>query len=83
MWDRRDRIEIQGLPVHEPDAAERRKANSPRPWLGIMFRCCHAYGRIYKTPAGDRYEGFCPRCGARVKALVGPGGTTRRLFEAK
>lgn len=51
-----------------------------RPFLGVHFRCCNVYGRMYKTPEGDRYEGRCPRCGNPVGAKVGEGGTGRRFF---
>ncbi|GAB4551684.1 MAG: hypothetical protein Tsb0013_13830 [Phycisphaerales bacterium] len=53
---------------------------APRPFLGIHFRCCRVYGRLYKTPAGDRYVGRCPKCGVQVDARVGEGGTSRRFF---
>jgi hypothetical protein len=50
-------------------------------WLGIHFRCCNVYARIYRSPDGRRYEGQCPGCGAPVHARVGQGGTSRRFFE--
>lgn len=53
-----------------------------RAWLGIWFRCCHTYGRLYKDLAGRSYVGRCPKCGAEARARVGSGGTSRRLFEA-
>ena len=48
-----------------------------------MFRCCNVYGRMYKDATGTRYHGLCPRCGTKVGATVGPGGTTERFFEAR
>lgn len=54
-----------------------------RAWLGIYFRCCSQYGRIYKDAAGTRYSGRCPRCGAEVSARVGEGGTDQRFFETR
>ncbi|TVQ31285.1 MAG: hypothetical protein EA376_10245 [Phycisphaeraceae bacterium] len=54
-----------------------------RPWLSIWFNCCSAYARIYRNAAGTMYEGRCPRCGGRVRALVGPNGATRRVFETE
>lgn len=50
-------------------------------FLSIMFRCCNTYGRLYPNKEGTRYEGKCPRCGARTQATIGRGGTDRRLFE--
>ncbi|RMH29290.1 MAG: hypothetical protein D6693_02260 [Planctomycetota bacterium] len=64
---------------------ERSSASAPRParpWLSVWFRCCHVYARVYRAPTGDRYVGRCPRCGGEVSARIGPGGTTRRFFEA-
>lgn len=63
--------------VSQPDAPN---TNTPRPWLGIQFRCCNMYGRMYKTADGRRYTGRCPRCGTPVEAMVGQGGTDRRFF---
>jgi len=53
-----------------------------RPFLGIYFRCCAAYARIYLNGAGSAYEGRCPRCLRPLRVPVGPHGTTRRFFEA-
>ena len=52
-------------------------------FLGILFECCHVYGRIYRDPAGTAYEGVCPCCRRRVHVPVGPGGTQRRFFVAR
>lgn len=53
-----------------------------QPWLGVMFKCCNAYGRLYRDRTGLRYVGRCPRCGGEVSARIGAGGTSRRFFEA-
>ncbi len=29
-----------------------------RKYVGIYFKCCHVYSRVYKSKAGDRYAGF-------------------------
>jgi hypothetical protein len=54
-----------------------------RRWLSIWFNCCKSYGRLYINDAGTRYSGRCPSCGVRTRAIVGPGGTSRRLFETR
>ena len=54
-----------------------------RKFLGILFECCHVYGRIYKNAAGTAYEGVCPRCQRRLSVRIGPEGTQRRIFIAR
>jgi len=56
---------------------------SGRKFLGILFECCHAYGRLYRNAAGTAYEGGCPRCGRRLRVRIGPGGTRQRMFIAR
>ncbi len=53
-----------------------------RKFLSVWFRCCHTYGRMYRNADETAYEGRCPSCGAPVRALIGPDGTSRRTFEA-
>lgn len=83
--DPQDIIDIEG--VTQPNPVRRREGGGAqgqrRPWLSVWFRCCSAYGRIYRNASGSKYEGNCPRCGARVRALIGPGGTSRRMFETR
>lgn len=82
MLDRRDIVDIRGL-ASPPGVGAGDDAKGPaRPFLGVWFRCCHVYGRMTKSEDGTRYTGVCPKCGAAVKALVGEGGTSRRIFEA-
>ncbi|MCA9322355.1 MAG: hypothetical protein KDB53_16555 [Planctomycetes bacterium] len=54
-----------------------------RPWLGILFECCHVYARIYRNREGNAYTGGCPRCGRRLRVPVGPGGSGQRQFRAR
>jgi len=54
-----------------------------RQFLGVMFECCHVYGRIYKSPDGTCYRGMCPKCGKSAKVMVGEGGTSERFFRAE
>jgi len=52
-------------------------------FLGIMFKCCNVYGRIYKNKDGSAYVGRCPRCMRNIKIPVGEGGTNQRFFSAQ
>ncbi len=54
-----------------------------RRFLSVLYQCCHVYGRLYRNKDATAYVGRCPGCGGPVHALIGPGGTNRRLFEAK
>jgi hypothetical protein len=77
--DPQDIVEIGGQRV-VASAAD--PVGPARPFLAVHFRCCHVYGRMYRNAAQTRYEGRCPRCGAKVEATIGTGGTSRRIFEA-
>ncbi len=56
---------------------------SNKKFLGVMFECCNVYRRIYLNKDGNAYEGRCPKCFAEVKAMIGPGGSTKRMFRAR
>ncbi|MFA5257317.1 MAG: hypothetical protein WC360_04140 [Opitutales bacterium] len=53
-----------------------------RPFLGVYFDRCGAYGRFYKNKEGTAYIGRCPRCGASFKVRIGSEGTHNRFFKA-
>ena len=69
----------------QPTARSRgRQRHHPgRPFIGIMFKCCRVYWRIYQTAAGDAYAGHCPRCAAPIRVAIGKGGSRRRFFSAQ
>ncbi len=58
------------------------KNNEKRKFLGIHFRCCNVYSRVYINNQGNGYEGRCPRCGKKVDIAIGKGGVENRFFEA-
>ncbi|TVQ61942.1 MAG: hypothetical protein EA379_05805 [Phycisphaerales bacterium] len=68
--------------MRQPGAGGASGGPRGNPWLSVWFRCCHAYGRMYRNASRTAYEGACPRCGAHVRALIGREGTSRRMFEA-
>jgi len=59
-----------------------KKAKEEKSYLGIMFKCCNVYGRIYKNKEGSAYVGRCPKCMRNIKIPVGEGGTNQRFFDA-
>ena len=78
-------VEINGVRVPEAQrhAAALGGGFRDRPWLAVQWRCCSVYSRIYRNKEGTLYEGRCPRCARPVSARVGPGGTSKRFFEAQ
>jgi PHP family Zn ribbon phosphoesterase len=56
--------------------------DDPKQFLGILFKCCNLYSRIYKNRDGKAYEGRCPRCGRHIVVPIGNKGTAHRFFEA-
>lgn len=35
-------------------------------FLGVHFKCCNIYVRVYKNRTEITYIGHCPRCGKKV-----------------
>jgi len=54
-----------------------------RPFLGIYFECCRIYSRVYRNAQGTAYQGRCPLCLRPVRLVIGPNGTSSRLFVAR
>ena len=75
------------MPEYEEDEYEDDNINDKNEnkskYLGIMFNCCNAYGRIYKTRDGKAYAGHCPKCMRQIRIKVGEGGTDTRFFNAQ
>ena len=59
-----------------------RDSQKGKKFLGVHFRCCNLYARIYINTQGTAYEGCCPRCGKRIHVPIGKGGIANRFFEA-
>jgi hypothetical protein len=62
--------------------SEKGESQDSRPFLGVMFECCHVYARIFRNKQGTAYEGHCPRCMRRLAIPIGPGGSPNRFFTA-
>lgn len=54
-----------------------------RKFLGVHFKCCNVYSRVYVNKDKTAYQGACPRCGKRVSLRIGEGGTDARFFSAE
>ena len=75
-------VEIAGLQQPAPPHSNVSNRLRDRPWVSVRWNCCGVYSRVYRNAAATAYEGRCPRCTAPVRAAIGPGGTSSRVFEA-
>jgi hypothetical protein len=53
-----------------------------RPYVGITFKCCRVYRRIFLTVDKSAFAGSCPKCGAPIRIRTGPGGSKSRFWNA-
>jgi hypothetical protein len=53
-----------------------------RPFIGMHFKCCNVYIRIYLNKAETAFVGWCPKCGRKAEVRVSPTGSKSRVFEA-
>ena len=65
--------------AEKAEKARRRK----REFIGVTFKCCKVYSRIYINHKREAFVGWCPRCGAKLEVLISPHGSKSRFFEAQ
>ena len=68
------------LDISSLQASADAEPSQAKEFIGVHFKCCGVYQRIYKSADGTRYEGRCPRCTRQVRFTVGQGGTDERMF---
>lgn len=61
---------------------DERGAAGPRPYIGVLFKCCGIYTRVYRRAEQKVYQARCPRCLRAAQVRVGEKGTNARIFEA-
>lgn len=67
-----------------PGTGDNKKSTSrENKYLGVNFRCCQVYSRLYLNQRGTAYEGHCPRCLRRLRISIDPSrGVSSRFFNA-
>ena len=79
--DPRDyKLDISSLPPSPSQSQSQSQLPSIRPYLSVLFECCHVYQRVYRNPTDPAYTARCPRCGLTATFPVGQAGTTSRTF---
>ncbi len=53
-----------------------------KPYIGVLFKCCKTYSRIYLNAQGTAFVGWCPKCASQLRVKVSPDGSTARFFES-
>ncbi len=59
------------------------KESRPRPYIGVHFKCCHVYARIYLNRDGTAFAGHCPKCARPMRVKVSPRGEKSRFWTAE
>ena len=70
------------LTADTPEGSKGHADGASRKFVGVQFKCCDVYSRIYINRDRTAYEGNCPKCAKRVRLQIGPGGTDSRFFTA-
>ncbi len=72
------------LTSEEDNSPSRRggRSTSSRRFVGVHFKCCDVYTRVYINRDATAYVGYCPRCLKKIELMIDPGGTDARFFEA-
>lgn len=58
------------------------RPDQKRPFIGMHFKCCNVYSRIYLNREATAFVGWCPKCAAKAEVKVSPTGSKNRFFEA-
>ena len=61
---------------------EEKPAGKARPFIGMYWKCCRVYSRIYLNKKRDAFVGWCPKCTKKVEVRVSPDGSDSSFFTA-
>ena len=73
---------VNAKPTSLEPVQKNTEAKRTNPFLGIHFKCCKTYGRIYRNQQRTAYRGRCPKCLAVLSVPIGPGGSDNRFLTA-
>ena len=59
------------------------KDRAARPYIGMHFKCCNVYRRVYLNAEGTAFHGHCPKCARPAKVKAAPGGGKSRFWSAE
>ncbi len=59
------------------------KNNKKKEFVGIYFKCCNVYSRIYINKKETAFTGWCPKCAKKVEIKISHTGSTEKFFEAE
>ncbi len=51
-----------------------------RAFIGMHFKCCHVYARIYVNKQQTAFKGHCPKCAAPVEIKISKDGNSTPFF---
>lgn len=66
--------------THNQAGKSKPSPRTPRPHVGILFKCCNAYARAYLNATESEFVGYCPKCGVKSALTVGPNGSDSRFW---
>ncbi|MCH9031225.1 MAG: hypothetical protein IIB00_03060 [candidate division Zixibacteria bacterium] len=55
---------------------------TPRRFIGVYFKCCRVYNRIYLNE-GPKQTTWCPKCGVAMEITYSPTGSDKPFFTAE
>ena len=59
---------------------EGEKKGKEKEFIGVVFKCCNVYSRIYLNQDKTAFVGWCPKCAAKLSVRVSPEGSPDRFF---
>jgi hypothetical protein len=62
---------------------DKKTGHRKRPFIGVIFKCCRVYSRIYLNKKKNAFVGWCPKCGAKMEVLISPTGSKSSFFIAE